>query len=674
MKIKSKKYIKKRHNKSNKNTFKYRKNRKSRKRKLFRNKSKKMKGGGATSEPEKPKGLGLIEGELTKAKGMAMNPAPLKALPSPMGGLSKIASSAGDSLKKMVPTNKELSQVLPKTPTSAKDVGLSALSMAAKPVVIPWRLTKSILRSIRNVITATLVVPTLSMNQIVPPSLCKYYLKNDRICAQTISEYIFKGSRPDFSKRKLKDEEKCIELNPETNKYEQCKPEKMKGGGKKELIITCKGNVHHGLYKNDRVMVYIEVPPGEDPIVANKIGKNTYIGKVLSISGDHNEIFEIELENSEEEPIKVKYNKDDPNIMKYDKNVQTFISEFEKYFKDMYKNDIKWSKESNKNLDKFLICSLYTILVVVGAPTLIGLAAALGISLTAVSYGIGVAGVATGSALIISSPVLAVSGVLLYVCYQIYIKIAKMSPSRKAIYLATMKRLIDDDKVKSEKKNLYILNQLVKINHHLRLYECPKDVLESIFEMIRDVNLLKKIKNIVEQFLKGENNDHDKTQKRCDKEYDDLTKGEINPSSKLLTKFELKPNVQYVHIQNHLFNYFRPLYIDPEEENKKEVCNDVNRLDPSKIIDSFDKTIRGDTDNIAHIVINIFKGISSSDGEIYDNTKEILKNIQCRTGLIDIIDTQITKLENKKAARLAKLEEEKAKLKAEKKKLEEEKN
>jgi hypothetical protein len=39
-------------------------------------------------------------------------------------------------------------------------------------------------------------------------------------------------------------------------------------------------------------MIYVEVPPGEDPIVANKLGKNTYIGKILSISGDRNQNFE----------------------------------------------------------------------------------------------------------------------------------------------------------------------------------------------------------------------------------------------------------------------------------------------------------------------------------------------------------------------------------------------
>ena len=677
--MKSKKYIKRKYHHKD-NTMKYKNKRIRRTIKIknkSRNKSRKMKGGAALATgafskmasgalpkvPDLPKVPGApdlskmvpkppgpIESELIKAKGMAMNPGPLKALP--MGGLSKMASSAGDSLKKMVPTSKEVSKA-----TS----GLSALSMAKKPVIIPWRFSKAILKSMRNIVTATLVLPTLSINQIVPPSLCKYYLKNDRICAQTVSEYLFKGSRPDFSKRKLTDEEKCIELNPETNKYEQCKPAKMKGGGKKnELIITCKGKIHHGLYKNDRVMVYIEVHPGQDPIVANKIGENTYIGKILSIEGKRDEKFIIELENSTEEPITVTYDEKDPNIMKYDKNFQTFLSEFEKYFYDLYKDDIKWSKKSNKNLDKFLIASLYTILGAVAIPTLIGLAAALGIGrLGTIAVGLGVAG---GLGIGIGIPVL-----LLYMCSRIYVKIAE-SKTRQAIYLATMKRLIDDDKVKSEKKNLYILKQLVKINNHLRLYECPRDVLESIFEMIHDVKLLDKIQDIVKQFIN--NDDKEKSQEECDIDYDKLSK---TVNAKLLTKFELKPDVEYVHIQNHLFNFFRPFYIDPEEENKKEACNKVNRLDPLRILDSFDKTIRGDKDNIAHIVINIFKGISSSDGDIYDNTKEILKNIQCRSGLLDIIEARIKVLKKKKEKDLekAKLEKPEKPEKPEAKKTEE---
>jgi hypothetical protein len=587
-----------------------------------------MKGGSTKPEPK------IIESELIKAKDKAMNVAPsLKALPSPMGALSTIASSAGDSLKKMVPTSTEVSKaMLPKKPTSIKDAGMSALSIVAKPVIVPWRFTKAILNSMRNIVTATLVMPTLSMNQILPPELCKFYLKNDRICSQTVSEYLFKGSKADFEKRdlpKIQPTDECIEFNPNTNKYEQCKPDKMKGGGK-ELIIRCNPKIHHGFHKNDRVMVYIEVPPGEDPIVANKVGDNTYIGKILSIGGDKDEDFEIELENSEEDPIKVKYNENDPNIMKYDKNFQSFLSEFEKYFKDMYENDIKWSKKSKKKLNKFLIGSLYAILGAVGIPTLMGLAAALGISVVAVGT------VRIGLAIGIGIPVL-----LLAICCQIYIKIAEMSPSRKTIYLATMKRLIDDDKVKSEKKNLYILKQLVKINHNLRLYTCPRDKLEGIFELIRDVNLLKKIQNIVNQFLEGEDTTHDTTQERCDKDYDTLS--EKQP---IMTKFKLKPDIEYVRTKNHLFNYFRPFYIEPEEPKP---CKKINRLDPLRILDSFTKTIAGDKDNIAHIVINVFQGISSSDGDIYDNTKEILKNIQCRTGLLSIIAARIKAIETKHA-------------------------
>uniref|UniRef100_A0A6C0CZV9 Uncharacterized protein n=1 Tax=viral metagenome TaxID=1070528 RepID=A0A6C0CZV9_9ZZZZ len=649
MKYKSKKYIKKKY-KSNKNTIKYRKS--AKRTKIINRKSKKMKGGalalgaisklpGAVSkiaDATKEKGPGVIESELIKAKGKAMDVVPsLKALPTPMGALSKIASSASDSLKKMVPTSTEVSKaMLPKTPTSKKDVAMSALSMVAKPVIVPWKFTKAILSSMRNVATATLLLPTLSMNQILPPELCKYYLKNDRICSQTVSEYLFKGSKADFEKRdlpKIQPTKDCIEFNPNTNKYEQCKPDKMKGGSGKELIIRCKSKIHHGFHKNDRVMVYIEVPSGEDPIVANKIGDNTYIGKILSIGGNRDQDFEIQLENSEEDPIKVEYNEADPNIMKYNKNFQTFLSEFEKYFKDMYEKDIKWSKKSNKRLNKamniFLIGSLYFLLGILALPTLIGLAAALEISIVAVGT------VQLGLAIGVGTPVL-----LLALCYEIYIKIAEMSPSRKAIYLATMKRLIDDDKVKSEKKNLYILKQLVKINHNLRLYACPKDKLESIFGMIRDIRLLEKIQDIVNQFLEGENQDHDETQERCDTEYDTLS--ERQPT---LTKFKLKPDIEYVRTKNHLFNYFRPFYIEPEE---KPPCKKINRLDPLRILDTFTKTIGGDKDNIAHIVINVFQGISSSDGDIYDNTKEILKNIQCRTGLIDIIKNRIKVIKESK--------------------------
>lgn len=701
--MKSKKYIKKkRHNKTNKkiiNSKRINRKIKSKKTRKFKKNTIKQIGGAAIMGALNPggaagimsalkpgggvsdmgsaldsvtkgKGPGFIQSELIKGKSMSIKtPLPsMKDLPNPTDRLKQMTSSAQDGFKKLKSAGASLKKMIP---TSGKDFGKGAKLLSNSPLV-PWRFTKAVLRSMRNIATATLLLPTLTMNQVVPPTLCKYYLKNDRICSQTVSEYLLKGSTPDFSKRDVtKNDDECITFNPETNKYEQCKPDKMKGGGgkKKGLIITCKTKIDHGLYKDDRVMVYIILPEGEPAIEANKLSENVYIGKIVSIDDksldDHGKpiaMFSIKLENCQEGPMKVQYNDKDPNIMKYDKNFKTFLNEFNKYFEDMYKNNIKWSENSNKKLDIFLLYSIYIIIGAVAIPTLISLAIALEISLK----GIIIAGVTTG--VVLSGPPL-----LIYLCYRIYIKISE-NKSIKRVYLETIKRLIDSEKVTSEKKNLYILQQLVKINHHLRLYECPRDVLESTFELIRDVKLLKKIKHIINEFLKDEpkeEKEYHPDQKKCDVDYDELTKSEpkmktpgegltrtslsklATPvNTKLLTKFELKPNIQYVHAKNHLFNFFMPSRIEPTE---KEACEKINRLDPLTIMDSVGKTIKGNKDHIAHIVINVFKGISNSDGDIYDNTKEILKNIQCRSNIIGVIDERIETLNRIKEERLAKV-------------------
>ena len=514
-----------------------------------------------------------------------------------------------------------------------------------KMQIIPPSFFMTLINSMVSIGKAVLLMPTLALNQIVPPHLCKYYLKNDKLCSQTTLDYFIKGSRPDYLKREIENDE-CIEFNPDTNKYEQCKPtrfkdeSKIKGGsmkgGTKELILKCKGKINHGLHKDDKVIVFYP-----DNIKAKPIVENVYVGKIVSITGQRDDMIEIQLEDGPK--ISVKYNEEDINVRLYSEIFETFMIEFQKYYIE------SGLDATSKRIEWGVVMSFYLLFKGVGHATILAIFVALGVPTIAT---VGISSIAAAGVITVGSIPLA----LIIGIYWIYKKVST-NKSLKKIYLAKIKKLIDDDTVKSEKRNKYILEQLVKINHQLKMYQCPRDKLESIFENINNVKLLEKIYKLIDKLIQDKDYYDQKT---CDIEYEKLRnppqtkESEDAPyfdanTAKLLTKFKLNPDIEHVDAKNYI-KQFVSYPIDTFHKSPHDSCQDINRFDPLKILDSFDKTIRGNKDNITYIVIHIFKDIfegkSENETDIQKYTRLILQNIQCRSDILGVIADRIVKLES----------------------------
>jgi hypothetical protein len=503
--------------------------------------------------------------------------------------------------------------------------------------IIPPSFLTTILKSMVGIGKAVLLMPTLALNQIIPPHLCKYYLKNDKLCSQTTLDYFIKGSRPDYLKREIKND-KCIEFNPETNKYDQCKPTRFKDatdepkdgtmkGGTKELILKCKGKINHGLHKDDKVIVFYP-----ENIKAKPIVKNVYVGKIVSITGKQDNIIEIQIEDGPK--ISVKYNEQDINVRLYSEIFETFMVEFEKYCIE------SGLDATSKRIEWGVVMSFYLLFKGIGITTILAIFVALGVPTIAT---IGVASIASVGVMTVESiPVALIIGI-----FWIYQKVST-NQSLQKIYLAKIKKLIDDNSAKTEKRNTYILQQLVKINHQLKMYECPRDKLESIFENIHNVKLLEKIYTLIDKLI--EDKDY-YDQETCDLNYDKIIdpKDTDDPkTAKLLTKFKLNPDIEHVDTKNYI-KQFLSFPADTFYKPPCESCKDINRFDPLKILDSFDKTVRGNKDNITYIVIHIFKDIFDAEAgktetAIQKYTRSILQNIQCRSDILGVIAERIETL------------------------------
>jgi len=623
--------------------------------------NKKYKGGASTAisflTKAKDMSSKLKENPLDKAKDMASklkeNPLDkVKDLSGVSGKLDAITGQGKDAVSKAISGGLTgaafgpLGGIAAKYGTgAAKNIKTANLKdmTPGKLQIIPTNFFSTIMKSMVGIGKAILLMPTLAMNQIVPPHLCKYYLKNS-LCGLTTLEYFVKGSRPDYLKREIEND-KCIEFNPETNKYEQCKPTRFKDdpkdegkirGGAKELILKCKEKINHGLNKGDRVIVFYPID-----IPGNKLQEDVYIGKILSIEGEKNEIINIKIENGD--IIHVLYDEININIMIYNKNFETFMIEFKKY----YIKNIKLSDETSEFIEWSIVMSFYLLLKGLQKTTLMSIFVALGVPTAAL---VGSAGVVAGAVVVGSMPiVLTIVGI-----FWIYKKVST-NKSLQKIYLAQIKKIINDESIKLEKRNKYILQQLVKINHQLKMYECPRTKLESIFENINSVELLKNIYNIIVDLI--EDKDY-YDQKTCDLKYEELREPGGGAESlkvpffdsktaKLITKFDLKPDIEHVDAKNHILQFIK-FPIDTFHTPPCKSCNDINRFDPLKILDSFNKIIKGNKDNITYIIIHIFKDIvkGNSDNEtsIQKYTRSILQNIQCRSDILGVIAERIEKL------------------------------
>lgn len=190
--------------------------------------------------------------------------------------------------------------------------------------------------------------------------------------------------------------------------------------------------------------------------------------------------------------------------------------------------------------------------------------------------------------------------------------------------------------IKYLKQNLgLLLNKLKKLNTYLRKYLCPKDKLEALIENVNDIMLLKKTYEVCNILLKDYKYDNNKTDtdrlKTCDDEYTKLGKGTLRVQSD--TK--------------HL-----GILIFPRGGKDCDDCTQLNLWAETlgKYYSLFKGSINGNTNNIHYIIMNIIRDLAKMDTNqtdgIIKEIADILKNIECRTNLTQVIKDRINKLNN----------------------------
>ena len=182
------------------------------------------------------------------------------------------------------------------------------------------------------------------------------------------------------------------------------------------------------------------------------------------------------------------------------------------------------------------------------------------------------------------------------------------------------------------KKLVIIQEKLIKFNLYLRKYECPMNKLESMIHNINNVELLDKMSESLDTLLGDDNYEvmqgDEKEQrikriKSCDSKYSyDLT---------------VKPESTYMN-----FN------IDPEKE--PPICKSCSNTWAEVVVRYgcfLSKSLHGNKNNMTYILMNIVQDmatINGSNDHIIESIRDILKNIECRSNLRQVILNRIEEL------------------------------
>jgi hypothetical protein len=204
----------------------------------------------------------------------------------------------------------------------------------------------------------------------------------------------------------------------------------------------------------------------------------------------------------------------------------------------------------------------------------------------------------------------------------------------------------EEEKEKKE-KNKFMINyttqnlkllliKLKKLNIYLRKYLCPIKKIELLIEKINDVRLLEKTLEVCKILLNNYKYNNtigrDERLKKCDNQYETLTKREIRVQAD--TK--------------HL-----GMLIFPKDDYDCSDCSEASLWAEAlgKYYSVFSGAIKGDTNNIHYIMMNIIHDMAKLDTSHNDTIliemTDILKNIECRSNLTQVIENRITKLNNK---------------------------
>lgn len=221
----------------------------------------------------------------------------------------------------------------------------------------------------------------------------------------------------------------------------------------------------------------------------------------------------------------------------------------------------------------------------------------------------------------------------------------------------------------SKELNL-IKNKLLRINLFLRKYECPPKKLKTLIDNINDVELLEKMEKLCAVLIDGYKNDSNDTTltarlariNTCDTEYiagvTNIGTDPKNPNVKLDTTVPVTIPVKSD------FTYFdfniKDKDLIPEDGDKRSpACKsckspvDVWTRVFFKYGCLLESSVSGNKNNINRLLSTVMEEITSKEMKfkndpIIQHISNILKNIECRSGLRKIMADRVEKLKKPK--------------------------
>jgi hypothetical protein len=511
------------------------------------------------------------------------------------------------------------------------------------------------LYALYKVMASLVTLPIRNLNEVIPPELCKQTTDNNFVCSQSLIQYLLTGSKQDYKKILIDSDKKdCIEFEEDGNKIVKCKKTDLQVGGQRggggNIVIGCNKNEPPPTFKkNDRVIVLDDTQDSDAAhVVLND--KKWFIGTINRVTDK----YIIQIDNGGE--ITKEFVTSD-KIKKYDDDWKDFYKEFynmpKVVLQDMYDMGHEIGDPVIKRMNEIMTImynksGIYNIVrIFVSLSTKIWQCYSMLLKMDETN--VLVVSIKKlietykekkyqANRLLGTNKVFEEKKLNILVTFNCMVMIYDRYLNGTSIE-ETLKELADKNnriQVAIGKKLKLIQEKLFKFNLYLRKYECPTNKLESMIHNINNVELLDKMLEALDILL-GDNNNYEvmegdekeqriKRIKSCDSNYRtygyDLT---------------VKPESTYME-----FN------IDPEKEHPK--CKSCSNTWAEVVVRYgcfLSKALHGNKNNMTYILMNIVQDMATINGSndpIIESIRYILKNIECRSNLREVIINRIKEL------------------------------
>ena len=511
------------------------------------------------------------------------------------------------------------------------------------------------LYALYKVMASLVTLPIRNLNEVIPPELCKQTTDNNFVCSQSLIQYLLTGSKQDYKKILLdSDKNECFEFEEDGNKVVKCKkPEAQLGGqrgGGGNIVIGCNKNEQPPIFKkNDRVIV-LDNTQNTNAAYIELNNEKWFIGTITRVTDK----YKIQIDNGSELERDLA-----------SKDISEYNNDWNEFYKEFY------------NMPKLVLQQMYDIGYEIGHPIIERINKIMNI-------------IYKKSGIYRIVKIFVFLSRNIWQCYSMLLKMDESNVLVVAIkkLVETYKekkyqtnRLIGTNKVFDKELNIIVTyncmliiydkyldgksidqtlalldnannrikeaigkklkliqEKLIKFNLYLRKYECPMNKLESMIHNINNVELLEKMSGVLDTLSLGDNNyeeingidEKDNRKKRielCDSKYDYKEKYTIS----------VRADSTYMD-----FN------VDPEKEPPK--CKSCSSTWAEVVVRYgcfFSKALHGNKNNMTYILISIVQDMATINGSndpIIESIRDILKNIECRTNLREVILNRIQEI------------------------------